>query len=582
MRGIERCYYPGARPVAAKGATTASRDPRNPRGSGAAAAARASGPANEQETIGVIQRRIVLAAGLCVMAFALIGLRLVDVGVLKGSVTGAAPVAGDRPADTRADLLDRNGIVLARDLPVADLYARPHALSDPHEAAIALAAATGVSAQRLERGFDSRHNYVLVARQLVPDVQNRVLQLGLPGLEFEPALKRYYPEGLAAVQVLGSTDPDGNGVDGLELGLDPMLRDTPPGQSVALALDMRVQYALAHEVEQARETFRARAAGGIVMNVNTGEILAMASLPDASGEPGAAEAHADPRRNRMAQDVYELGSVFKIFTFSMAMEDHTTRLDEVFPIGSGFHVGRYTIHDAEHMPAMLSARDILAQSSNAGTAQIALRSGPTRQREFLTRLGLLGRVHTELPEVAAPLVPRNWGQVETATIGFGHGISVSPLSFVTAAAEIVNGGRRIEPTFLKHDGDARGEQVIKPETSAVMRGLLRYVVTNGTGKKADVPGYDVGGKTGSAEKVSGRGYVAHRLLTSFCAVFPIENPRYLVFVMLDEPHGTKATHGFALAGFTAAPLAGQVIARIAPMLGMPAEGAPVVAAKDST
>lgn len=581
MRGIERCYLPSAKPAAAKagaGAAVPRIAPGGTRNSRTAPDERTT----EQETIGLIQRRIVIAALLCVMAFALVGLRLVDVGVLKGSVTGAAPTPIDRPAGERADLLDRNGTVLARDLPVADLYARPHAFADRARAANALASAAGVSARRLARAFAGPHNYVLVARQLVPDAQNRVLQLGLPGLEFEPALKRYYPEGFAAVQVLGSTDPDGNGVDGLELGLDPMLRDADPGKSVALALDMRVQYELAHEVEQARETFRARAAGGIVMNVNTGEILAMASLPDSASEPGAADSHVDPRRNRMAQDVYELGSVFKIFTFAMAMEDHTTRLDEVFPIGSGFHIGHYTIHDAEHMPATLAARDILAQSSNVGTAQIALRSGPARQRAFLARLGLLARVHTELPEVASPLVPRNWGQVETATIGFGHGISVSPLSFVTAAAEIVNGGRRIEPTFLKRSADARGDQVISPQTSAIMRGLLRYVVTNGTGKKADVPGYDVGGKTGSAEKVSGRRYVAHKLLTSFCAVFPIENPRYLVFVMLDEPHGTKATYGFALAGFTAAPLAGRVIARIAPMLGMPVQDAPMVAAKDST
>ena len=536
----------------------------------------------EQETISVIQRRIVVAAGLCVMAFALIALRLVDVGLLKGSVTGAASDSGERAQVARADLLDRTGTVLARDLPVADVYVRPHALADTHGAALSLAAATNVSAARLEHAFDSTHNYVLVARQVVPDVQNRIIRLGLQGLEFEPALKRYYPEGLAAVQVLGTTDPDGNGVDGLELGLDSTLRDAPPGDQVRLSLDMRVQYVLAHELEETRETFNAKAAGGIVMNVNTGEILAMASLPDAPDEPGADSAHVDPRRNRMAQDVYELGSVFKIFTFAMAVEDHTTRLDEVFPIGSGFRLGRYVIHDAEHMPATLTARDVLAQSSNAGTAQIALRSGPARQREFLTRLGLLGRVHTELPEVAAPLVPRNWGQVETATIGFGHGISVAPLSFVTAASEIVNGGRRIVPTFLKRDGDARGEQVIKPETSATMRELLRYVVTNGTGKNADVPGYDVGGKTGSAEKVGGRRYVAHKLLTSFCAVFPIDNPRYLVFVMLDEPHGTKETFGFALAAWTSAPLAKQVIARIAPMLGMSAAAAPVVAAKDST
>lgn len=533
----------------------------------------------KDENVSTIERRVIIAAGLCIMGFALVGLRLVDVGILKGGATGVSSAAiGDAPL-TRADLLDRNGVVLARDLPVGDLYARPHALEDKDGAARALAAVTGVSAARLKYEFNKSHNYVLVQRQVVPDVQARVLQLGLPGLEFEPAMKRYYPEGIAAVQVLGSTDTDDQGVDGLELGLDRRLRNADPGSGVTLSLDMRIQFVLAHEVEEAREHFGARAAGGIVMNVNTGEILAMASLPDAPGEE-TGKLTADPRRNRMAQDVYELGSVFKVFTFAMAVEDHTTRLDEVFRIGNGFRLGRYTIHDAEHMPSTLTARDVLAQSSNAGTAQIALRSGPTRQREFLTRLGLLSRLRAEIPETAAPLVPRNWGQVETATIGFGHGISVAPLSFVTAAATIVNGGRRIVPTFLKQDQDARGEQVIQPQTSATMRELLRYVVTNGTGEKADVPGYDVGGKTGSAEKVSGRGYVAHRLLTSFCGVFPIDSPRYLVFVMLDEPHGTKDTGGFALAGWTAAPLAGRVIARIAPMLGMSTNVAPV--GKDST
>jgi cell division protein FtsI (penicillin-binding protein 3) len=186
-----------------------------------------------------------------------------------------------------------------------------------------------------------------------------------------------------------------------------------------------------------------------------------------------------------------------------------------------------------------------------------------------------------LPERARPLFPSHWGTVETATIGFGHGVSVSPLSFAAAAAIVVNGGRRITPTLLKHPQDARGEQVISPQTSATMRELLRYVVTNGTGRKADVPGYDVGGKTGSAEKSAGRhGYQAHKLVTSFCAVFPIENPRYVVFVVMDEPHGTKATGGFALAGYTAAPLAGHVISRIAPLLGVPIN--PITAAKENT
>jgi cell division protein FtsI (penicillin-binding protein 3) len=274
----------------------------------------------------------------------------------------------------------------------------------------------------------------------------------------------------------------------------------------------------------------------------------------------------------MAQDVYELGSVFKIFSFTMAMEDHTLKsLDEVFAIGQGFKIGNHTIHEAEHMPAVLAARDILAQSSNIGTSQIVLRSGGAREREFLTHLGLFKPVATELPETARPLYPSVWGDIQTANVGFGQGVAVAPLSFITAAAIVVNGGRRITPTFLKQEGrDLRGEQVIKPETSMEMRDLLRYVVTNGSGKRADVVGYDVGGKTGSAQVAGPHGrYIPHALRTSFCGVFPVHNPRYIVFILLDQPHGTKETGGFALAGWTAAPAVGRVIQRIAPLLGVP-------------
>src|SRR3974390_2125349 len=409
----------------------------------------------------MIQRRIAMSAGLLVMAFALIGIRLFDVMVLKARVTGPPADIADELQQTRADLLDRNGQLLARDLPVTDVYAQPAALDDRSQAAHALALATGADEQRLEAEFASKHKYALVARRLTPDAQDRVNHLGLPGVEFEPAEKRYYPLGLAAVQVLGSTDPDGNGVAGLELGLDNTLKSAPSGVSVSL--DMRIQYALSHEVEEARKEFSARAGGGIVLNVRTGEFLAMASLPDSDSDPSALQG-VDPRRNRMAADDYELGSVFKIFSFALAMADHTVRLDEPFAIGSGFRVGKFTIHDAEHMPAVLAARDVLAQSSNVGTAQIALRSGPDRQRQFLSRLGLLSAVRSELPEHQAPIYPRNWGEVQTATIGFGHGISVTPLACVTAAAAIVNGGRKIAPTFLKHSEDSRGEQLIAPET----------------------------------------------------------------------------------------------------------------------
>jgi cell division protein FtsI (penicillin-binding protein 3) len=528
----------------------------------------------------VIQRRIVLSAGLLVMGFALIGIRMVDVMALKGGDQAASADDSARPQVLRSDIVDRNGQLLARDLPVKHLYVRLGEVGNRAVAARELAAATDTDNVRLSREFSGKHNVVLVARFLPPEVQDRVDALGLGGIQFEPAEKRYHPQGAAAEQVLGSTDPDGRGVAGIEKGLDPLLR--LGSSSVALSLDMRIQYALAHEVEEARREFSAKDGGGIVLDVRTGEILAMASLPDSQSDPATLYGE-DPRANRMAAVRYELGSVFKIFSFALAVEDHTIRLDEPFQIGKGFKVGRFTIHEAERdMPTVLAARDVLALSSNSGTAQIALRSGADRQRQFLSRLGLLSTARTEISEARAPEYPDHWGQVETATIGFGHGIAVTPLAFVAAAAAVVNGGRRITPTFLKHPQDGRGEQLIKPETSATMRDLLRYVVTNGTGKKADVPGYDVGGKTGSAQRNSGGRYISHVLVTSFCGVFPIDDPRYLVFVLLDEPHGTKETGGWALAGYTAAPLAGKVIARIAPMLGMPSRAPVLPASKENT
>ena len=518
----------------------------------------------------IIQRRIVVAAGLCVVAFTLIGVRLFDLTVLKGFQTGIATDTASAMIFARADITDRNGKLLARDLPVFDLYAQPAVIGDRAEAAHGLSVATGANEDRLLRAFMGKHKYVLVARQITPDTRESVMHLGLPGLEFQTTVKRFYPEGEAAAQVLGQTQQvsGGQGVSGLEKGLNAQLIAGKPAQ---LSLDMRIQYVLASETEAAREKYQAKAAGGIVMDVNTGEVLGMASEQDPK-TPGY-----DPHRNIMVANDYELGSVFKVLTFAMALEDRTTRLDEYFPVGTGFPIGKFVIHDAERMPAQMMAKDILAQSSNAGTAQIGLRSGPVRQQAFLRNLGVLSTLRTELPEYAKPHYPSHWEQVETATISFGHGIEVTPLTYIAAAASVVNGGRRIQPTFLKHPDDARGDQVIKPETSIEMRGLLRYVVTNGTGKSADIAGYDVGGKTGSAEKNEHGRYIAHKLLTSFCAVFPIDKPRYLVFVMLDEPHGENAMGVMALAGHTAAPLAGSVIAHIAPMLEMPAAPVPVAA-----
>ena len=322
----------------------------------------------------VFQRRIVIGAVLCVAAFALVGIRLVHVTLLKSLETSHVPAE----TVTRADLTDRNGELLARDLPVNDLYAHPQTFWDKQQAAHDLAQATGTDERRLLAAFKSaKHPYVLVARQVTPDTQAKVMHLGLPGLEFEPGGKRYYPDGRIAAQLVGVTDPDNNGVSGLELGLEKQIRGAAAGR-VVTSIDMRVQYILAHEVETAGKTFSARAAGGVVMDVRTGEVLGLVSLPDF--DPNQRHlSDGDSSRNIMAQDVYELGSVFKIFSFALGLEDNTVHLDETFKIGQGYKIGKYTIHEAEHMPATLQGRDVLAQSSNIGTAQIALRSGPARR-----------------------------------------------------------------------------------------------------------------------------------------------------------------------------------------------------------
>jgi cell division protein FtsI (penicillin-binding protein 3) len=513
---------------------------------------------------GDFQRRIFVGAAIAFAAFAWVGGKLVAVTAFSER---PAAVRKIEPAIVaRADILDRNGDLIARDLPAGDLYARPRLIKDKLAAANALAVATGSDLGRLKAVLNNKYPSALIARRVVPEMRAKVAALHLPGLEYLPNSKRDYPLGRSTAQIVGVTDLDGKGVSGLELGLEPQLKGNR--QAVTTSIDARVQFILTDAVGSAMSEFRALAAGGLVLDVKTGEVLGLVSLPNFDPNTRVLEGN-DTTRNIMVQEIYELGSVFKILSFALAVDDHKIRLDEVLPIGNGLKIGRHTIHEAEHMPATLMARDVLAQSSNIGTSEIALRSGGVRQRAFLTSFGLLEPLRAELPERPRPRYPANWGVLETATVSFGHGISVSPLAYAAAAAAVVNGGRRITPTFLKTDADRRGEQLISPESSETMRGLLRYVVTDGTGKKADVPGYDVGGKTGSAEKPGKHGYREHQLVTSFCAAFPIENPRYLVFVLLDEPHGTKATGGFALAGYTAAPMAGHVIARIAPLLGVP-------------
>ena len=512
----------------------------------------------------VVRGRIGLAAGLCAAAFSVIVIRLVEVMVFGAGLAATADVAAARQP-MRADFVDRNGVLIARDLPVSDLYVTPAAFWDTDEAARVLAKTTGADAARLKEAFAAKRGYVLVQRGLTPDIRDAAMRTGLPGLNFEKSYRRYYPAGRILSHAVGQVDPDDNGVSGLELGLDQSVRS---GKApLELSFDMRVQYVLEHEMRETVRTFNAQAAGGIVLDVRTGEVLALASLPNY--EPNSRSTiPGDSIRNRLTQDVYELGSIFKIFAFAQAVDEKTVRFDEHINISRPLKLGRFTINDYSNHGASLPVPMVFAESSNIGTAHIALRAGPTRQQAFLRRMGLLDGLKTELPEMASPLYPRRWNEIETVTISYGQGISVNPLAFAAAAAAVVNGGTLVRPTFVKQSAPQKGERVISEAASRSMRELMRLVVTEGTGSKADVPGYEVGGKTGTAEKPVNGSYARHRLLSSFTGVFPMSQPQYLVFVMIDEPKGTKASFGFATGGWTAAPAVGRVVSRIAPLLGV--------------
>jgi cell division protein FtsI (penicillin-binding protein 3) len=376
--------------------------------------------------------------------------------------------------------------------------------------------------------------------------------------------------GRAAAQVIGGTDIDGHGVAGAERFFDERLReDNTP---LRLSLDVRVQAVVRDELIKAKDEFQAIGACGIVMDVRSGEVVAMVSLPDYdANDAGAAE--PDERFNRAVTGMYEPGSTFKLQTASMALDSGLVNIWNVFDASHDIKIGRFTISDFEGKHRPLYLPEVLAYSSNLGAARIATVVGGERQRAWLRNMGMFGRIGVELPEAGMPIVPpvSNWGEVAVMTVGFGHGIAVSPLHVVRGTAAVANGGVVLRPTIVAvgpRDPPREGVRVMQQSTSDMMRRLMRLVVTDGFGKPAEVPGYYPGGKTGTAEKVGAHGYKKHANVAAFMSVFPMNAPRYAVYMMLDEPHANASTHGYATAGYVAAPAAGRVIARVGPMLGL--------------
>jgi cell division protein FtsI (penicillin-binding protein 3) len=480
----------------------------------------------------------------------------------------------------RGDIVDRNGVPLARAFPAYSLWFNPAALGEggpplvksPREVAASLAGIfpdldAGQLAARLAEG---RPGYL--RRRILPEDANRIHQLGEPALEFPRETERFYPQGSMAAHVLGFVGADGRGHVGMEQVFNQRLTD-PASRAVpaVLSLDTRVQGALEDELARGMAETNAKGAAGIVLDVDTGEVLALASLP--SFNPNLIDRAGEANIfNRVTNQVYELGSTFKPITVAAAIDAGTvTDLSRRYQANRPLAIGGFQIRDSHALGGSLNVPEALIHSSNIVTAQIADELGGARLNATMRSLGMNERPYIQLPARGFPLWPKgDWSRITTMTVSYGHGIAVTPLHLASAYAALVNGGVWRPATLVKVEAGQQvpGRRVFKASTSARMRQLLRMIVSIGTGKKANAHGYRVGGKTGSAEKPGEGGYRRSSLVATFAAAFPMDRPRYVIIAMLDEPQGTAATSGQRTAAWNTAPIVGRVVPRIGPLLGI--------------
>jgi cell division protein FtsI (penicillin-binding protein 3) len=512
--------------------------------------------------------------------YAVIGGRLVMFAIGSDGPSARRAAAQDAIATARPDIVDRNGEVLATDVKAPSLFGEPRRIIDKDEA-IELLTATlpDLDTAEVRDRLSSKKGFVWLKREITPKQQFEIHKLGVPGIGFLRENKRVYPTGNEVAHLIGLVNIDNQGIAGMEKWLDNQgLADLHRAgfatdrlqRPIELSVDLRVEHALRDELIKAKNKFSAKAASGLVANVKTGEIVAMVSLPDF--DPNSPkEAHDPDRINRLTTGVYEMGSTFKAFTLAMALDTGKYGLDSTWDARGALHYGKFAIHDDEPKGKFLSMKEVFTFSSNVGAARIALSQGVEAHKAFLRKMGQLERLRTELPESASPIVPKRWGDLNTITISFGHGIAVAPLQAVMGVSALVNGGYLIPPTFMKRSEEeamALAKRVIKPETSEKMRFLMRLNAEIGTAKRADVNGYYIGGKTGTAEKVVNGRYARKKVLTAFTAIIPADKPRYQLLIMLDEPQALKETYGLITSGWNAVPTAGNVISRIAPLLGI--------------
>lgn len=535
----------------------------------------ASGPASGRE---LRLRMLGVIVGVS-LAFTAVSAQLIRLSLKGGdelTIARAEPVA---KSFSRPDIIDRNGRLLATDVALYSFFADPAMVLDRDEFVEKLATVLpDIDSAGLRASLaDPKSRFVWVRRAVSPLLAQQLHDLGLPGLERKKEMRRAYPMAGLAGHIIGSVNIDNKGVAGLERTIDERIGvEGVHGEAlsaagpVRLTLDLGVQHSLEDELATAEKRFGAKAALGLVMDIETGAVMASASLP--AIEPGRPADAANPEKfDRVAGGTFELGSIFKMVTLAMAL-DSGTRASKVIDVTRPLAAGRFKIADDHPAGRPLSLAEIFTRSSNVGAAMLAIEAGAARQRAFMGKLGLLERMDTERGPVKPPLLPETWGRIEQMTMAYGHGIAVAPLQFAAAAAAMLNGGLKVTPRYLKASVDAghSPERILSAPASAAMRALMRLNVTDphGTGRRADVPGYEVGGKTGTAEIATKAGYAEKRVLSSFVAAFPMSRPKYLVMVTLFEPHGTAETDGEITAGTNAAPTAGRIIARIAPQLGL--------------
>ncbi|MCP3385140.1 MULTISPECIES: penicillin-binding protein 2 [unclassified Bradyrhizobium] len=524
--------------------------------------------------------RVGLAMVAFSLVYALIGSRLVMFAIGADAHSARRAASQEVVATARPDIVDRNGAILATDVKAASMFGEPRRIIDKDEAIELLTATVpDLDEAEVRERLKTRKGFVWLKREITAKQQQDIHKLGLPGIGFLRENKRVYPTGNEVAHLIGLVNIDNQGIAGMEKWLDNQgLADLHRAgfatdrlqKPIELSVDLRVEHALRDELLKAKEKFHTKAASGLVTNVNTGEIIAMVSVPDFDPN-NPKEAHDPDRINRLTTGVYEMGSTFKAFTLAMALDTGKYGLDSLWDARGPLHYGKFAIHDDEPKGRFLTMKEVFTFSSNVGAARIALSQGVEAHKAFLRKMGQMERLRTELPESASPILPRRWSDLNTITISFGHGMAVAPLQAVMGVSALANGGLLIPPTFLKRteeEARAVAKRVIKPETSDKMRFLMRLNAEIGTAKRANVPGYYIGGKTGTAEKVVNGRYAKKKVLTAFTAILPADKPKYQLLIMLDEPQPLKETYGFITSGWNAVPTAGNVISRIGPLLGI--------------